>query len=72
MRQLGLSKEDTESGGCTIRWIRFTAMVRLSCWKNYLTSDAEKQAALRAAEESMMAWQVYFDGFYYEGSGESR
>jgi len=35
--------------------------------ESYLTSDAEKQAALRAAEESMMAWQVYFDGFYYEG-----
>jgi hypothetical protein len=35
--------------------------------EKYLTSDAEKKAALRTAEESMMAWQVYFDGFYYEG-----
>jgi len=36
-----------------------------------LTTDADKQAALRAAEESMMAWQVYFDGFYYEGLRQS-
>jgi hypothetical protein len=35
--------------------------------EHYLTTDAERKAALRAAEESMMAWQVYFDGFYYEG-----
>jgi len=35
--------------------------------ERYLTTDVERQAALRAAEESMMAWQVYFDGFYYEG-----
>jgi hypothetical protein len=35
--------------------------------EHYLTADAERKAALRAAEESMMAWQVYFDGFYYEG-----
>jgi hypothetical protein len=39
----------------------------LNLLENHLTSDAEKNAALRAAEESMMAWQVYFDGFYYEG-----
>jgi hypothetical protein len=34
--------------------------------ESYLITDAES-AALRAADESMMAWQVYFDGFYYEG-----
>jgi hypothetical protein len=39
--------------------------------EKYLTTDAERQAALRAAEESMMAWQVYFDGFYYEGLRQS-
>ena len=39
----------------------------LNLLEKYLTTDAEKQAALWAAEESMMAWQVYFDGFYYEG-----
>lgn len=39
----------------------------LKLLERYLSSDAEKQAALRAAEESMMVWQVYFDGFYYEG-----
>jgi hypothetical protein len=39
--------------------------------EHYLTTDAERKAALRAAEESMMAWQVYFDGFYYEGLNRS-
>jgi hypothetical protein len=39
----------------------------LKLLEKYLTRDDQKQAALRAAEESMMAWTVYFDGFYYEG-----
>ncbi|MGH7816462.1 MAG: hypothetical protein ACREOR_03650 [Candidatus Binatia bacterium] len=38
----------------------------LKLLEKYLQGDAEKQAALRAAEESMMAWKVYFDGFYDE------
>jgi hypothetical protein len=44
----------------------------LNLLERYLTTDAEKQAALRAAEESMMAWQIYFDGFYYEGVRRSK
>jgi hypothetical protein len=39
----------------------------LKLLEKYLIRDDQKQAALRAAEESMMAWTVYFDGFYYEG-----
>jgi len=30
--------------------------------EKYLHTDAEKEAALQAAEESMMAWKVYLDG----------
>ena len=32
-----------------------------------LSRAASALSALRAAEESMMAWQIYFDGFYFEG-----
>jgi pyrroloquinoline quinone (PQQ) biosynthesis protein C len=39
----------------------------LNLLEKYLKTDEQRQAALRAAEESMMAWKVYFDGFYYEG-----
>jgi pyrroloquinoline quinone (PQQ) biosynthesis protein C len=66
-RQLGLSKEETEF------WWMHDAVDQvhgdgsLQLLENYLANDAEREAALRAAEESMMAWQIYFDGFYYEG-----
>ena len=35
--------------------------------EKYLKTDAEREAAIRAAEESMMAWRVYFDGMYEAG-----
>ena len=53
-----------------MRSIRSTATVRSNCWRVF-DHEAERKAALRAAEESMMAWQVYFDGFYYEGLKKS-
>ena len=67
MRQLGLTKEDTEFWWMhdSVDQIHGDGSLRLL--EHYLTTDAERKAALRAAEESMMAWQVYFDGFYYEG-----
>jgi pyrroloquinoline quinone (PQQ) biosynthesis protein C len=43
----------------------------LKLLEKYLKTDDERQAALRAAEESMMAWKVYFDGFYYQGIARS-
>ncbi len=39
----------------------------LKLLEKYLRTEEEKRVASRAAEESMMAWQIYFDGFYYEG-----
>ena len=66
-RQLGLSKEDTEFWWMHDSVDQIHGDGSLKLLEKYLTSDAEKQAALRAAEESMMAWQIYFDGFYYEG-----
>ena len=66
-RRLGLSKEDTEFWWMHDSVDQIHGDGSLKLLEKYLTSDAEKQAALRAAEESMMAWQIYFDGFYYEG-----
>ncbi len=67
MRQLQLSRKDVEfwllhdevdqiHGGGSIRLL-----------EKYLRSDAEKEAAIQAAEESMMAWRVYLDGIYDAG-----
>ena len=67
MRQLGLTKADTEFWWMHDSVDQIHGDGSLKLLEKYLTSDAEKKAALRAAEESMMAWQVYFDGFYYEG-----
>ncbi len=66
-RQLGLSKHDTEFWWMHGAIDQIHGDSSLKLLESYLTSDAERQAALRAAEESMMAWQVYFHGFYYEG-----
>jgi hypothetical protein len=67
MRQLGLTKADTEFWWMHDSVDQIHGDGSLKLLEKYLTSEAEKKAALRAAEESMMAWQVYFDGFYYEG-----
>ena len=67
MRQLGLSKDDTEFWWMHDSVDQIHGDGSLKLLENYLDSDAERKAALRAAEKSMMAWQVYFDGFYYEG-----
>jgi pyrroloquinoline quinone (PQQ) biosynthesis protein C len=67
LRQLGLSKADTEFWWMHDSVDQIHGDGSLKLLESYLTSHAEKQAALRAAEESMMAWRVYFDGFYYEG-----
>jgi len=66
-RQLGLSKEDTEFWWMHDSVDQIHGDGSLDLLEKHLTTDAEKRAALRAAEESMMAWQIYFDGFYYEG-----
>jgi len=75
VRQLALSKEDTEFWWMHDSVDQIHGDGSLNLLEKYLKTEAERQAALRAAEESMMAWQVYFDGFYYEGlrrSGERR
>ena len=67
MRQHELTKEDTEFWWMHDSVDQIHGDGSLKLLENYLTTDAERKAALRAAEESTMAWQVYFDGFYYEG-----
>ena len=67
MRQLGLTKEDTEFWWMHDSVDQIHGDGSLKLLEHYLTTDAERKAALRSAEQSMMAWQVYFDGFYYEG-----
>ncbi len=71
MRQLKLSRDDVEF------WLLHDSVDQihgggsLRLLEKYLRSDAEKDAAIRAAEESMMAWRVYLDGVY-EAGVESR
>jgi pyrroloquinoline quinone (PQQ) biosynthesis protein C len=67
MRQLNLSKEDAEFWWMHDSVDQIHGDGSLNLLEKYLKTDEEKQAALRAAEESMMALQIYFDGFYHEG-----
>lgn len=71
MRQLKLSRADVEF------WLLHDSVDQihgdgsLRLLEKYLRSDAEREAAIRAAEESMMAWRVYLDGIY-EAAVENR
>ncbi len=67
MRQLHLTKEDTEFWWMHDSVDQIHGNGSLKLLEKYLRTEEEKRMALRAAEESMMAWQIYFDGFYYEG-----
>ncbi|MGH7824697.1 MAG: TenA family transcriptional regulator [Candidatus Binatia bacterium] len=71
MRQLGLTKEDTEFWWMHDSVDQIHGDGSLNLLEKYLKTEDERRAALRAAEESMMAWKVYFDGFYYEGLVQS-
>jgi pyrroloquinoline quinone (PQQ) biosynthesis protein C len=67
MRHLKLSREETEFWWMHDSVDQIHGDGSLNLLEKYLETDDERQAALRAAEESMMAWKVYFDGIYYEG-----
>jgi pyrroloquinoline quinone (PQQ) biosynthesis protein C len=67
MRQLHLTKEDTEFWWMHDSVDQIHGNGSLKLLEKYLRTEEEKRMGLRAAEESMMAWQIYFDGFYYEG-----
>lgn len=69
--QLQLSKDDTEFWWMHDSVDQIHGDGSLNLLEKYLKTDEQRQAALRAAEESMMAWKVYFDGFYYEGTKRS-
>lgn len=71
MRQLKLTKEDTEFWWMhdSVDQIHGDGAIRLL--EAYMKTDQENQAALAAAEDSMMAWTVYFDGIYHEGMAKS-
>lgn len=64
MRQLKLSRDDVEF------WLLHDSVDQihgdgsLRLLEKYTVSDAEREAALKTAEESMMAWRVYLDGIY--------
>lgn len=68
MRQLKLSRDDVEF------WVLHDSVDQihgdgsLRLMEKYLRTDAEREAAIRAAEESMMAWRVYLDGIYEAGN----
>lgn len=67
MRQLKLSREDTEFWWMHDSVDQIHGDGSLNLLEKYLRTEDERKAALRAADESMMAWQIYFDGFYQEG-----
>lgn len=71
MRQLKLTRDDVEFWLLhdSVDQIHGDGSIRLL--EKYLKSDAEKEAAIQAAEESMMAWRVYLDGIY-EAAVENR
>jgi len=71
MRQLKLTKEDTEFWWMHDSVDQIHGDGSLKLLEKYLKTDDEKKAALAAAEESMMAWKVYFDGIYHEGRKRS-
>jgi pyrroloquinoline quinone (PQQ) biosynthesis protein C len=70
MRQLKLSRADVEFWLLhdSVDQIHGDGSVRLL--EKYLKSDAEKEAAIQAAEESMMAWRIYLDGIYEAAVGK--
>lgn len=72
MRQLKLTKEDTEFWWMHDSVDQIHGDGSLSLLEKYLQTDEERRLALRAAEESMMAWQIYFDGIFREGIARSR
>jgi hypothetical protein len=65
-RQLKLSQGDVEF------WLLHDSVDRihgdgsLALLEKYLMGEAERKAAVQAAEESMMAWKIYLDGIYDE------
>ncbi|MEK6602259.1 MAG: iron-containing redox enzyme family protein [Candidatus Binatota bacterium] len=71
MRQLKLSRDDVEF------WLLHDSVDQihgdgaLRLMEKYLKTDDERAAAIRAAEESMMAWRVYLDGIYEAGAAET-
>ncbi len=71
MRQLKLTADDVEF------WLLHDSVDQVhgggsfALLEKYLRSEAEKEAAIRAAEESMMAWKVYLDGVCDAVAGSS-
>ncbi len=62
MRHLSLSREEVEFWTLhdTVDQIHSDGTVQLL--EKYMTADSEKEAALLAAEDSMIAWKFYLDG----------
>lgn len=69
MRQLKLTADDVEF------WLLHDTVDQVhgggsfTLLEKYLRSEAERDAAIRAAEESMMAWKVYLDGVVDASAG---
>ena len=64
MRQLKLSRDDVEF------WLLHESVDQIHgggsfrLLEKHLETVVEREAAIRAAEESMMAWKIYLDGVY--------
>jgi len=67
MRHLGLSLEDVEFWTLhdAVDQIHSDGTVQLL--EKYIAADIQKEEALQAAEDSMIAWKVYLDGIAEAG-----
>jgi len=67
MRQLKLSREELEFWFLHDSVDQIHGDGSLLLLEKYLLGEGEGKQALRAAEESMVAWKVYLDGIYEAG-----
>jgi pyrroloquinoline quinone (PQQ) biosynthesis protein C len=72
MRHLGLSLEEVEFWTLhdSVDQIHSDGTVELL--EKYMTADSEKEAALQAAEDSMIAWKFYLDGIAEAGNEKTK
>ena len=67
MRQLKLSRDDVEFWLLHDSFDQIHGGGSFRLLEKHLKTDDEREAAIRAAEESMMAWKIYLDGVYESG-----
>ncbi len=70
-RHLGLSLEDVEFWTLHDSVDQIHSEGTVEYLEKYLSAESEREVALRAAEDSMIAWKVYLDGITDAGIGKA-